>query len=172
MKNITNFRWLVHWVITIYFTLACGSYDASLGQQREDRWEKAIQSFENKDKKTPPPKNAVLFVGSSSIRMWDLPKYFPGLKVINRGFGGSQVADSVQYMSRIITPHIPQVVVLYAGDNDIAAGKSPETVFSDFKKFADSLRRDLPEARLIYISASSRVSVAGRWWTRCARPTS
>jgi len=92
--------------------------------------------------------------------MWDLPKYFPGLKVINRGFGGSQVADSVQYMSRIITPHIPQVVVLYAGDNDIAAGKSPETVFSDFKKFADSLRRDLPEARLIYICIKPSIS---RW---------
>ena len=92
--------------------------------------------------------------------MWDLPKYFPDLEVINRGFGGSQVADSVRYMSRIVTPHVPQTVVLYAGGNDITAGKSPETVFSDFKKFVSSLHRDLPEARLIYVCIKPSIS---RW---------
>ena len=118
--------------------------------------------IKEKDKQALPPKNAVLFVGSSSIRMWDLPKYFPDLEVINRGFGGSQVAASVRYMSRIVTPHVPRTVVLYAGDNEIAAGKSPVTVFSDFKKFVGSLRRDLPEARLIYICIKPSIS---RWRT-------
>lgn len=151
MKKKTYYRGFEHWFIVIYLVLACGSHNASLGQQGESRWEKAIRSFEEKDEQSPPPKNAVLFVGSSSIRKWDLPKYFPDLKVINRGFGGSQVADSVRYVSRIVTPYVPRTVVLYAGDNDIAAGKSPETVFSDFKKFVDSLHRDLPETRLIYI---------------------
>ena len=160
MNNTTNCRWLEHWLIVIYFALACGLCDADLGQHGEGRWEKAIRSFEKKDKQALPPKNAVLFVGSSSIRMWDLPKYFPDLKVINRGFGSSQIADSVRCMSRIVTPHAPQTVVLYAGDNDIAAGKLPETVFSDFKKFVGSLRRELPEARLIYICIKPSIS---RW---------
>lgn len=160
MNNKTNCRWLGYWLIGIYLALVCGSYNASFGRQGEGRWEKAIRSFEEKDKQALPSKNAVLFVGSSSIRMWDLPKYFPDLEVINRGFGGSQVADSVRYMSRIVTPHVPQTVVLYAGGNDITAGKSPETVFSNFKKFVGSLRWDLPEARLIYICTKPSIS---RW---------
>ncbi len=87
------------------------------------RWEKDIAAFEQKDKEKPPPKNAILFVGSSSIRLWDLTKSFPALEVINRGFGGSQIADSVHFAPRIVIKYEPRLVILYAGDNDIAAGK-------------------------------------------------
>ena len=62
-----------------------------------DRWESAVAVFEAADKKSPPPKDAVLFVGSSSIRLWDLEKSFPDLATINRGFGGSQMSDAVRY---------------------------------------------------------------------------
>ncbi|HEY2586471.1 MAG TPA: hypothetical protein VGI81_11970, partial [Tepidisphaeraceae bacterium] len=68
-------------------------------------FEKEIRAFEAADQKQMPPRDAVLFIGSSTIRFWtSLPKDFPELTVINRGFGGSQVADSVRYADRIAIP--------------------------------------------------------------------
>ena len=116
------------------------------------RWEPAIRAFEAGDAKASPPKHAALFVGSSSIRGWNLPEYFRDRPVINRGFGGSQIADSVHFASRIIVPHEPNTVVLYAGDNDIAAGKSPQTVRDDFKAFVRTVHESLPEARIVFIA--------------------
>jgi len=71
---------------------------------KADRWEPAIRAFEAKDRKQAPAKGGIVFVGSSSIVLWDLPKSFPGLDAINRGFGGSQLADSVRYANRIVIP--------------------------------------------------------------------
>ena len=72
------------------------------------RWAKEIGAFEAADKTNPPPKDAVLFIGSSSIKRWTgVAEAFPGHKVINRGFGGSQIADSVAFVGRIVTPYQP-----------------------------------------------------------------
>jgi hypothetical protein len=98
------------------------------------RWEKEIAAFEQQDRESPSPKNAILFVGSSSIRLWDLPRSFPGTDVINRGFGGTQLADAAHFAPRIVVKYEPRLVVLYAGDNDVAAGKNPE----QFIPFASS----------------------------------
>ena len=116
------------------------------------RWESAIQKFEEQDAATPQPKNAILFVGSSSIRLWDLKKSFPDRVTINRGFGGSEIADSTHFADRIIMKHKPRIVVLYAGDNDIGKGKSPEQVTSDFKKFTDAVSKELPETRIVFVA--------------------
>ncbi|HVX59394.1 MAG TPA: SGNH/GDSL hydrolase family protein [Pirellulales bacterium] len=117
-----------------------------------NRWEKEIQAFEAQDRKQAPPEDAALFVGSSSIRIWKLDESFPGVATINRGFGGSQLADSVHFAPRIVIPYRPKLIVLYAGDNDIAAGKSPEQVFGDFKQFVQVVRKSLPETRIAYLS--------------------
>jgi lysophospholipase L1-like esterase len=124
------------------------------------RWEKEIAAFEQRDKDKPPPKNAVLFVGSSTIRRWDLPKSFPGLDTINRGFGGSQLADAVYFAPRIILKYQPCLVVLYAGDNDLAAGKSPEQVFADFQAFVKVVRQGLPRTTLLYLAIKPSIR---RW---------
>jgi lysophospholipase L1-like esterase len=116
------------------------------------RWEKAITAFEQQDKEKPPPKHAILFVGSSSIRMWNVAKSFPDLDVINRGFGGSHLADSVHFAPRIILKHQPRVVVVYAGDNDIAAGKTPEKVAADFRDLVRVVQETFPKTRIVYIS--------------------
>jgi len=82
--------------------------------------------------------------------------------VINRGFGGSELADSVYYLDRIVLPYRPRTVVLFAGTNDIWSGKTPEKVFADFQAFRTKLHAALPEARLIYLSltyAPSRARV-------------
>jgi lysophospholipase L1-like esterase len=125
-----------------------------------DRWEKAIQQIEARDRKNPPPKGEILLCGSSSARGWDVKKYFPDLKVTNRGFGGSQIHDSTQYAHRIILPHEPRIIMLYAGDNDIASGKTPETVFENFKLFEKKIHDALPKARIVYIAIKPSIS---RW---------
>ncbi len=117
-----------------------------------DRWEPAIRAFEAKDRKQPPAKDGVVFVGSSSIVMWDLAKNFPGVSAVNRGFGGSQMADSARYADRIVIPYRPQLVVLYAGDNDLAAGKTPEQVFDDYCRFVAKVHAALPKARIVTIA--------------------
>ena len=120
-----------------------------------------IEAFERLDRENPPPQDAILFVGSSSIRLWKtLNDDFPGLTVINRGFGGSQVADSARYADRIVTPYRPKVVVLYAGDNDLAAGKSPGEVLSDFQAFVAGVHAALPDTPVLYLSIKPSVA---RW---------
>jgi len=117
------------------------------------KWEKDIQKFEAADKTNPPPEGAVLFIGSSTIRMWKtLKEDFPNHTVINRGFGGSQIADSVYYADRIVIPYKPKMILLYAGGNDINAGKTPEAVFEDFKAFVVTVRAKLPAVRIAYMS--------------------
>lgn len=117
------------------------------------RWEADIKKFEEADRQNSPAKGAVLFVGSSSIRMWkDLAEDFPETKVINRGFGGSQLADSTYYADRIVITYQPRLIVLYAGDNDLAAGKTPQQVFEDYRAFVSRVRAKLPNVKIVYIS--------------------
>ncbi len=125
-----------------------------------DRWEKDIAAFEAADKAAAPPRNAILFVGSSSIRLWDLPRSFPKLPAINRGFGGSFVSDSVYFAPRIVLPYEPPIIVLYAGDNDLAAGKSPETVRDDYLAFVKLVHQRLPATRIVYLPIKPSIQ---RW---------
>ncbi len=124
------------------------------------KWEKEIGAFEKQDKEKAPPSDGIVFVGSSTIRFWDLKKSFPEFNAINRGFGGSQLADSVHFAPRIVLKYEPRVVVLYAGDNDLAGHKSPEQVFGDFQAFATLLHKELPKTKLVYISIKPSVK---RW---------
>ena len=118
-----------------------------------ETWEPAIKKFEESDRQHPPEKGGVLFVGSSSIRMWEsLPEDFPGVKVLNRGFGGSEIADSTYYAGRIIVPYRPRMIVLYAGDNDLANRRSPDRVSDEFKEFVERVRRELPAVKIAFVS--------------------
>src|SRR5688500_8261511 len=122
---------------------------------------KDIEAFEAQDKHNTPPQNAVLFLGSSSIRLWKtLDQDFPELTVINRGFGGSQISDSIRYFDRIVLPYKPKMIVFYGGTNDIASKESPEQVANDFKQLASLVRIFLPQTRLAFISANPSVA---RW---------
>ena len=130
-------------------------------QAPSERWENDIRAFETADRETPPPEGAVLFVGSSSIRMWEtLEADFPGVPVIRRGFGGSEIADATHFADRIILPYRPRTVVVYAGDNDLAAGKTPERVFADYRALVDTIHAHLPETKVVYIAVKPSVA---RW---------
>jgi lysophospholipase L1-like esterase len=118
-----------------------------------NRWDTDIAVFEARDRTNPPPKDAILFIGSSSIRLWKtLERDFPEHHVINRGFGGSEIGDSVHFVDHIVVPYRPKLVVMYAGGNDINAGKTPEQVAGNFKAFVEKVRARLPQTRIAYIS--------------------
>lgn len=125
------------------------------------RWEKEISAFEAMDRTSPPPKGALLFVGSSTIRLWKtLAQDLPDQKVINRGFGGSEIVDSTHFADRLIFPHQPRLIFFRAGGNDLFAGKSPEQVFADFKEFVACVQAKLPNTEIVFISWNPTIA---RW---------
>ncbi len=124
------------------------------------KWESNISAFEKDDQENPKEPGQVLFIGSSSIRLWDLEKWFPDLDAINRGFGGSEVADSVHFYDRIVKPYAPRAIVMYAGDNDLSRKKTPTQVHTDFKEFVSKVHKDFPEAQIIFIAIKPSIK---RW---------
>jgi len=124
------------------------------------KWKGDIAAFERQDAACPPAQGGNVFVGSSSIRLWDLPKALPTLPTVNRRFGGSELCDSVHWFDVLVARHRPRVVVLYAGDNDIAGGKTAAQVHADFGAFAAKMNESLPEARLVYIAIKPSIA---RW---------
>jgi lysophospholipase L1-like esterase len=124
-------------------------------------WEPEIRAFEARDRIHPPSQNAVLFIGSSSFRKWTaMAEDFPGIQIINRGFGGSQLDDSTSFAERIIFPYHPRIIVLYAGDNDLAFGKSPDTVVAEYTNFVSVVHERLPQTRIIFVSIKPSIA---RW---------
>jgi lysophospholipase L1-like esterase len=124
------------------------------------KWTGEIERITANDKDHPPEPGGVIFIGSSSIRLWDLEKSFPGKGYVNHGFGGSEIVDSTHYFDELVTKHKPRIVVFYAGDNDIAGGKSPQQVHKDFLAFAKKFMEDARGAELLYISIKPSIA---RW---------
>lgn len=118
-----------------------------------DQWEADIRAYEAADREHPPAPGGVVFVGSSSIRMWTtLAEDFPSANVLNRGFGGSELADATYFAGRIVTSYRPRLVVLYSGDNDLANGRTPDQVLFDYEAFVARVRKDLPTATIAFVS--------------------
>jgi lysophospholipase L1-like esterase len=114
---------------------------------------KDIATFKKQDSIAFPPKNAILFIGSSSFARWyNLADYFPDHNVINRGFGGSNIVDLVRYAYDVIIPYQPKQVLIYAGDNDLAQDASVEEVVTRFKTLFQIIRTNLPQATVNYVS--------------------
>lgn len=118
------------------------------------QWEASLAAFDAADREHAPPPGGVVFVGSSSIRLWDnLETYFSAPPaVIKRGFGGSKMSDCTRYLNRLVLPYKPRLVLVYAGDNDLAEGKSPQDVARSFTMFVDGIHKELPATRIEYIS--------------------
>ena len=130
-------------------------------QTKAGRYEKDIEAFEAADHAQFPPADAALFLGSSSIRFWTtLAEDFPEIPTIRRGFGGSELSDSVLYADRIAIPYKPRIVVVYAGGNDLNAGKSVATVVGDFEALAAKIHAALPATTVIYVSMNPTIA---RW---------
>lgn len=115
------------------------------------RFEKDIAAFESEDHASPPAHGAALFVGSSSIRYWDVARAFPDVPVIKRGFGGSHVSDNIHFASRIVVPYQPRLIVFYAGDADVAANKTAEQIAGDYRTFIALIHGKLPQTTMVII---------------------
>lgn len=117
------------------------------------KWSSEIAAFTKADRVKFPAPGGVVFIGSSSIRMWpDLARDFPGVNVIQRGFGGSELGDVVYRAPRLVVAYRPRLVVLYAGDNDLANGRAPEQVFNDFLSFVDVVHKSLPRTKIVWLA--------------------
>lgn len=137
----------VLFVLLGVFALSAQTYD------RAKMWEADIKRFAEIDRTQTPPDDAILFVGSSSIRLWEnLRTDFPQFKVINRGFGGSQFEDVNYFFDKIVPPYKPKKIVLYVGENDIDAKQTAENILEDFKTFVALRDKNLPNVPLVFIS--------------------
>ena len=139
------------WLLVLFALLSpCASAHTT---ENHAQWDAAIVAFERADRAQPPPAGAVLFIGSSSIRFWKtLAADFPEVHTINRGFGGSEIADSTFFADRIVAPYHPRAIVMYAGDNDIEAGNSPKQVRDDFAAFVRKARAVDPGVPIAFIA--------------------
>ncbi|QDU58840.1 SGNH/GDSL hydrolase family protein [Aeoliella mucimassa] len=145
-------------LFSLLFTLPVGQMWAA----ENVPWAKEMAEFAKQDTEQSPAEGGVVFVGSSSIRLWDLPKSLPDMEPapLNRGFGGSQLSDSIRNVELLVLKHKPQTVIIYAGDNDLAGGKSAERVGDDFGKLVKLIHEALPETKIGYIAIKPSIS---RW---------
>jgi lysophospholipase L1-like esterase len=153
------FRPLLAGLVAAFAVFGCAPAQTA-GPDRAARWEKDVAAIEKRLKKDRPARSGVAFVGSSSIRLWDLKTSFPDLNAVNLGFGGSQVPDQTQFVPRLVVPLKPRAIVFYAGDNDIAAGRTPENVRDDFAEFVAAVHAKLPKARVLFVAIKPSLS---RW---------
>lgn len=104
-------------------------------------------------------RNLVLFYGSSSFTLWeDMPRWFPGYNILNRGFGGSTLADCLEFFDRLVVPVSPKAILLYAGDNDLDQGVGPEELIRYLRTFIARKRQALGDTPMAYLSV--KLSVA------------
>lgn len=125
-----------------------------------ERWNSKIAEMEAARIANPPIQGSIVFVGSSSIVKWDLDKSWPGKHMVNSGFGGSKLPDSVHFFDRIVTPVHPRAVVVYAGDNDIAGGGKAEDVVTAFRNIVAARDRALASTPLFFVSIKPSIK---RW---------
>ncbi len=151
LRRLLSFRWILP------ILLLAGR----LAAQTANPFEGDIRAFEAADLKNPPATNSILFLGSSSIRIWTgVADAFPDYAVLNRGFGGSQASDVLHFFDRLVPPYRPPLVVFYEGDNDLAGGKPVDTVFSDWTNFVARVESALPETHIMFLSVKPSPSRA------------
>ena len=116
-------------------------------------WEKEMAAFKNLDEENPPQPGLTLFVGSSTFTIWkSMQEDMPDIALINRGFGGSQVTDLIEHFDTVIAPYDPKHIVIYEGDNDLASGKAPELVLSNYKKLLETIRERYAQVPVTVVS--------------------
>lgn len=136
------------------------------GGEPPETWEAEILAYEEEDRLHPAPRGAIVFVGSSSIRMWaSLARDMAPLPVVRRGFGGAQMDAVLHYASRVVIPYRPRAVVLSCGENDLEAhrGKTPERVMDDVRAFVDLVASEVPGVRFYLFAIKLSPARRANW---------
>ena len=139
----------------IVLLLSALIYSGLAAQDSKPAFWNDIQSFKQRDSAVAPPRNAILFIGSSSFTMWkDVQQDFPGYTIINRGFGGSTLLDQLRYVRDIVYPYHPKQIIVYCGENDLAASNQTtgEDVADRFKELFLQIRKKFPKVQVTYVS--------------------
>jgi lysophospholipase L1-like esterase len=132
-----------------------------------DRFASEIDAFDAADRVNRPAPGGIVFVGSSTIRLWSsLASDFAGLPVINRGFGGSTFPEALHYLQRTVVRYHPGTVVVYEGDNDLVGGRTPQQIADDYRAFVRGVRDSLPNARIVFLAIKPSPS---RWTLEAQR---
>ena len=140
---------------TIKLLICCFlSITITRGTAQTHAFSRDIQTFKAEDNNQMPPKNSILFVGSSSFTKWtDVQQYFPSYPIINRGFGGSTLKDVIYYADDIILPYHPRQVVIYCGENDLVLPNiGADVVLDRFSTLFELIRKHYPDIKITYIS--------------------
>jgi lysophospholipase L1-like esterase len=121
----------------------------------QNPFEKEILAYEKQDSLSMPAKGQILFIGSSSFRLWkSFEADMKGLPAsFNRGFGGSTLADALYYFDRMVVKYQPKWIMMYEGDNDLAKGKLPQQIAAEYDEFKARLKKQVPGAKLVFVAA-------------------
>ena len=141
--------WLVAWISLLILLVPLNAAESA----STNRFEPEVLKFEALDRRVPPPPRPILFVGSSSIRLWThLPTSIHGRPVLNRGFGGSRFKDLLRFFNRVVLPYGPSVVVVYEGDNDLAEGQTPAEIAQDLAVFLERAETELRGTSILLLT--------------------
>lgn len=156
------------WIVLLrWLMVVTGCFTCPVSGAGEDsiRWEAVVRAYAAEDVKARPPPNAIVFTGSSSIVRWKtLTEDMAPLAVINRGFGGSTMEDAVYWIDALVLKYRPRVVVIYAGDNDIAAYKvTPDELLDRFIMFVSRIHSELPETKIIFLAIKPSILRRSVW---------
>ncbi len=158
-----NFRCLLLFFLVMLFIPFSGNAQQAVPDPDPHRFDAEIEAFSTWDAKNSYPSDAILFVGSSSIRFWHTRQAFPEYRVINRGFGGSHISDISYFYEEVILKYKPSAIVFYAGDNDVAADKPVEQVLEDYFQLLERVRIDYPGIQWIYVPIKPSSSRWSYW---------
>ncbi|SFH89572.1 GDSL-type esterase/lipase family protein [Halpernia frigidisoli] len=149
-------------LIFLFLLLSSIIYNA----QEKHAFTDEIQNFKTLDAQNPPPKNAILLIGSSSFRKWtNVSDYFPTKTIINRGFGGSTLLDLNYFADDLVKPYDPKQILIYCGENDFAADENVTSteVFNRFKNFYKKIRQYYPKIEVDFVSIKNSPSRTKYW---------
>jgi lysophospholipase L1-like esterase len=150
------------WLLGTLFALTLPAW-AQAPADGPARFKGEIDAFRAWDAKNSVPPDAVLFVGSSTIRLWTSAEAFPGFPVINRGFGGSQIPDVNHYIQDVALKYRPAAIVFYAGDNDVHSGRTAEQVLADYREFVAKVHAARADTRIIFLAIKPSPARWEKW---------
>jgi lysophospholipase L1-like esterase len=150
-------------VVLFALAAAPAGLQAQVADPDPARFAEEMERFASYDSHNTVPDDAIVFVGSSSIRFWPTADRFPDLTLVNRGFGGSHISDVTHFAEETVLKYSPELVVFYAGDNDIGAGKSPQQVFDDYREFTERVLAAQPSTEILFISLKPSIRRWDSW---------